>query len=82
MINSTRIQIKFIYKGELQIRGVDRMHISYVEIKDFYRIPGKKLNYDIYKKDGVWCNVLKTGLSKELLELVGRAIEEVEKVTD
>lgn len=79
MINSTRIQIKFIYKGELQIRGVDRMHISYVEIKDFYRIPGKARNYDIYKKDGVWCNVLETGLSTELLELVGMAIEEAEK---
>lgn len=80
MILEHSFEITFTYKGKLEKRTIWKMHVSYIDIIDFYRIPGKKLNYDIYKKDGVWLNVDKTGLSEELLQLVGRAIEEAEKL--
>lgn len=78
MINSSELTISFIYAGKAETRKVDRMHISYYEIKDFYRIPGKQLNYDIYKKDGVWYNMLRNGLSEDLLKLIGNAIDAAE----
>lgn len=79
MIRSAELTITFIYKGKSETRKVDRMHISYYKIKDFYRIPSNRLNYDIYKKDGIWCNMLKNGLSEDLLQLLGNAIDVAEK---
>lgn len=79
MIHEKPIDIVFVYKGKTEKRTIWKMHVSYIPIADFYRIKGKRINYDIYKLDGVWCNVDKTGLSDELLQLVGNAIDEVKK---
>jgi len=79
MILERSLDIQFIYKGQFEKRTIWKMHISFIPIADFYRIKGKRINYDIYKLDGVWRNVDKTGLSDDILQLVGNAIDEVEK---
>lgn len=67
--------------GKKETRNIDRLHISYLVIQDFYRIRGKEKNFDIYKKDGVWLNVYEPGLSRDILQLVGMAIDEAENKT-
>ena len=79
MINEEQFTITFTYKGKVETRVIYRMKVSYLPIQDFYRIPGKERNYDIYKLDGVWFSVLKNGLRDELVKLVGNAIDEAEK---
>lgn len=79
MIQTSWLTITFTYNGKIEKRVIDKMHIDYYDIKDFYRICGKKTNFDVYKVEGVWYNKLEPGLSPEVLELVGRAIDEAEK---
>ncbi len=78
MIQERPLTITFNYKGETETRKIYWMHISYYEVKEFYRIPGKRVNFDIYKVDGVWVNKIEPGLSPKVLQLVGEAIERVE----
>lgn len=79
MINSTQIKISFVYNGKTETRHIDKMHIEAYHVQDFYRIRGKLKNFDVYEKDGIWKNMLPTGLAFELLQIVGEAIKEAEK---
>lgn len=79
MIQERPLTIRFSYKDQVETRKIYWMHISfYQDVKEFYRIPGKKVNFDVYKVDGVWVNKIEPGLNHDLLQLVGEAIERAE----